>query len=58
MLWKLERIDGDPVLSYEVEFLIEEDALFLFCHHAFGQRSIPLAANENLVKQVMYSLEL
>ncbi|KHN30320.1 Putative disease resistance protein [Glycine soja] len=41
------------VLSYEVEFLIEEDALSLFCHHAFGQKSIPLAGNENLVKQVV-----
>ncbi|KAG5137654.1 hypothetical protein JHK82_022385 [Glycine max] len=30
-----------------------EDALFLFCHHAFGQKSIPLAANENLVKQAV-----
>ena len=36
-----------------MEFLIEEDALFLFCHHAFGQKSIPLAANENLVKQAV-----
>lgn len=39
--------------TYEVELLSEEDALSLFCHHAFGQKSIPLAANENLVKQVM-----
>ncbi|KAH1102483.1 hypothetical protein GYH30_036833 [Glycine max] len=41
------------VLSYEVELLIEEDALSLFCHHAFGLKSIPLAANENLVKRVV-----
>ncbi|XP_054798945.1 probable disease resistance protein At4g33300 [Prosopis cineraria] len=39
--------------SYEVELLSEEDALSLFCHHAFGQKSIPLAANGNLVKQVV-----
>ncbi|TKY57772.1 disease resistance protein [Spatholobus suberectus] len=44
-----------PVLSasYEVELLSDEDALSLFCHHAFGQKSIPLAATENLVKQVV-----
>ncbi|KAK7310482.1 hypothetical protein RJT34_08035 [Clitoria ternatea] len=39
--------------SYEVELLSDEDALSLFCYHAFGQKSIPLAANENLVKQVL-----
>jgi hypothetical protein len=39
--------------TYEVELLSEEDALSLFCHHAFGQKSIPFTANENLVKQVM-----
>ncbi|XP_061355936.1 probable disease resistance protein At4g33300 [Gastrolobium bilobum] len=39
--------------TYEVELLSEEDALSLFCHHAFGQKSIPFAANENLVKQVV-----
>ncbi|KAJ1419774.1 Winged helix-like DNA-binding domain superfamily [Sesbania bispinosa] len=42
---------------YEVELLSEEDALSLFCHHAFGQKSIPLAANENLVKQVVAECE-
>ncbi|ESW32810.1 hypothetical protein PHAVU_001G018900 [Phaseolus vulgaris] len=41
------------LLSYEVELLSEEDALSLFCHHAFGQKSIPLAANQNLVNQVV-----
>ncbi|KAL5130789.1 putative disease resistance protein [Glycine soja] len=41
------------VLSYEVELLIEDDAMYFFCHHAFGQKSIPLAINENLVKQVV-----
>ncbi|KAI4336940.1 hypothetical protein L6164_015409 [Bauhinia variegata] len=39
--------------TYEVELLSEEDALSLFCHHAFGQKSIPSAADENLVKQVV-----
>ena len=39
--------------TYKVELLSEEDALSLFCHYAFGQKSIPLTANENLVKQVM-----
>ncbi|XP_027369137.1 probable disease resistance protein At4g33300 isoform X2 [Abrus precatorius] len=38
---------------HEVELLGEEDALCLFCHHAFGQKSIPLGANMNLVKQVV-----
>lgn len=40
-------------VSHEVELLSEEDALSLFCYHAFGQKSIPFAANENLVNQVM-----
>lgn len=39
--------------TYDVQLLNEEDALSLFCHHAFGQKSIPLATNQNLVKQVM-----
>lgn len=41
--------------TYDVELLSEEDALSLFCHHAFGQKSIPLSANESLVKQVIVS---
>jgi len=41
--------------TYHVELLDEDDALSLFCHHAFGQKSIPFAANQNLVKQVMVS---
>ncbi|KAI5393092.1 hypothetical protein KIW84_060290, partial [Lathyrus oleraceus] len=43
--------------TYEVELLSEEDALSLFCHHAFGQKSIPFTANENLVKQVVSECE-
>ncbi|KAL2318627.1 hypothetical protein Fmac_032503 [Flemingia macrophylla] len=49
----VSRFKFQNVLSYEVELLSEEDALSLFCHHAFGQKSIPLSANENLVKQVV-----
>lgn len=41
--------------TYQVKLLGEDDALSLFCHHAFGQKSIPLSANQNLVKQVMVS---
>ncbi|KAK9270660.1 hypothetical protein L1049_026242 [Liquidambar formosana] len=40
-------------LTYEVELLREDEALSLFCYSAFGQKSIPLAANVNLVKQVV-----
>ncbi|KAK7310481.1 hypothetical protein RJT34_08034 [Clitoria ternatea] len=44
-----------PILNatYEVELLGEDDALSLFCHHAFGQKSIPFGANVNLVKQIV-----
>ncbi|XP_020238244.1 probable disease resistance protein At4g33300 [Cajanus cajan] len=49
----VSRFKFQTVLSYEVELLSEEDALSLFCHHAFGHKSIPLSADENLVKQVV-----
>ncbi|KAL0545659.1 hypothetical protein IC582_015549 [Cucumis melo] len=39
--------------TYEVELLKESEAIALFCHSAFGQQSIPLSANHNLVKQVV-----
>ncbi|KAH1212117.1 putative disease resistance protein [Glycine max] len=39
--------------TYRVELLGEHDALSLFCHHAFGQKSIPMGANVSLVKQVV-----
>lgn len=39
--------------TYEVELLTEDESLSLFCHSAFGQKTIPHAANENLVKQVI-----
>ena len=39
--------------TYEVELLTENEAMSLFCHSAFGQKSMPLGTNENLVKQVL-----
>lgn len=42
--------------TYEVELLREDEALSLFCHSAFGQKSMPPTANENLVNQVLNTL--
>lgn len=39
-------------LTYELELLREDEAISLFCQVVFGQKSTPLAANKNLVKQV------
>ncbi|PON99183.1 Powdery mildew resistance protein [Trema orientale] len=39
--------------TFQVELLRENDALSLFCHSAFGQKSMPPGANENLVKQIV-----
>lgn len=39
--------------TYEVELLREQEALALFCHSAFGQKSLPPTANENLVKEIV-----
>ncbi|MED6120328.1 DNA-binding transcription factor adr1 [Stylosanthes scabra] len=39
--------------TYEVELLSKEEALALFCQHAFGQKTIPLDADSNLVNQVV-----
>lgn len=39
--------------SYEVELLREQEAMTLFCHSAFGKKSVPLGADEDLVKQVV-----
>lgn len=39
--------------SYEVELLREQEAMTLFCHSAFGEKSIPLGADEDLVKQIV-----
>ncbi|KAL9449273.1 hypothetical protein AB3S75_011242 [Citrus x aurantiifolia] len=39
--------------TYEVELLREDESLSLFCYSAFGQKTIPPSANENLVKQIV-----
>lgn len=38
--------------SYELDLLAENEAMSLFCHFAFGQTSIPVGVDEDLVKQV------
>lgn len=40
--------------TYEVELLTQTDAMSLFCYSAFGQSSMPLHANKNLVEQVHF----
>ncbi|KDP38403.1 hypothetical protein JCGZ_04328 [Jatropha curcas] len=39
--------------TYEVELLKGDEAISLFCLSAFGQKSIPLAADVNLVNQIV-----
>ncbi|KAL3617816.1 DNA-binding transcription factor adr1 [Castilleja foliolosa] len=39
--------------SYELDLLTENEAISLFSHYAFGQTSIPLGADKELVKQVV-----
>lgn len=39
--------------TYDVELLGEDEALSLFCHSAFGQKSIPRGADKKLVKQIV-----
>lgn len=39
--------------TYEVELLREQEAMTLFCHSAFSQKSIPPGADKDLVKQVV-----
>ncbi|KAI9200077.1 hypothetical protein LWI28_002374 [Acer negundo] len=39
--------------TYKVELLRENESMLLFCHSAFGKSTIPPAANENLVKQIV-----
>ncbi|XP_050363266.1 probable disease resistance protein At4g33300 [Argentina anserina] len=39
--------------NYDVELLGKDEAVSLFCHSAFGQKSIPLGADKNLVKQIV-----
>ncbi|KAL8474746.1 hypothetical protein ACS0TY_031255 [Phlomoides rotata] len=43
--------------SYELNLLSENEAMSLFCHFAFGQTSIPLGADKELVKQVVDECE-
>ncbi|OMO67569.1 Disease resistance protein [Corchorus olitorius] len=38
---------------YEFELLRDDESMSLFCHSAFGQKSIPPSADENLVKQIV-----
>ncbi|KAK6160763.1 hypothetical protein DH2020_004144 [Rehmannia glutinosa] len=39
--------------SYELDLLTESESISLFCHFAFGQTSIPVCADKELVKQVV-----
>ncbi|KAK6160752.1 hypothetical protein DH2020_004133 [Rehmannia glutinosa] len=39
--------------SNELDLLTENEAISLFCHFAFGQTSIPVCADKELVKQVV-----
>lgn len=39
--------------TYQVELLSKDESISLFCHSAFGQKTIPPSANEILVKQVI-----
>ncbi|GLT92220.1 hypothetical protein SLE2022_100680 [Rubroshorea leprosula] len=39
--------------TYELELLREDEAMALFCCTAFGEETIPPAANEALVKQIV-----
>ncbi|KAJ0748778.1 putative powdery mildew resistance protein, RPW8 [Helianthus annuus] len=39
--------------TYEVELLMAEDAVSLFCHTVFGRTSIPPDKDEDLIKQVV-----
>ncbi|XP_021285367.1 probable disease resistance protein At4g33300 [Herrania umbratica] len=38
---------------YKVKLLREDESMSLFCHSAFGQKSIPPTADESLVKQIV-----
>ncbi|KAK8512477.1 hypothetical protein V6N13_082975 [Hibiscus sabdariffa] len=38
---------------YEVELLREDESMSLFCHSAFGQKSIPPTGDATLVKQIV-----
>ncbi|KAF8024261.1 hypothetical protein BT93_F1453 [Corymbia citriodora subsp. variegata] len=47
--FKFPEVNND----YEVELLREQEAMTLFCHSAYGQKSIPPGADKELVKQVV-----
>ncbi|KAJ9186687.1 hypothetical protein P3X46_002232 [Hevea brasiliensis] len=51
----VSRFKFPSVLSatYEVEFLREDEAISLFCLSAFEKKSVPAAADANLVKQIV-----
>uniref|UniRef100_A0A7N0V426 RPW8 domain-containing protein n=1 Tax=Kalanchoe fedtschenkoi TaxID=63787 RepID=A0A7N0V426_KALFE len=51
----VSRFEFPTVLNhtYEVELLREDEALAVFCYYAFGIKTIPFDANDNLVKQVV-----
>ena len=40
--------------TYEVELLNNNEAMALFCHSAFGQKSAPICADEKLLAQVLF----
>ncbi|KAL2895112.1 hypothetical protein RDABS01_011021 [Bienertia sinuspersici] len=39
--------------TYEVELLNNTEAMALFCHSAFGEKSVPVSADEILVQQLV-----
>lgn len=52
----VSRLKFPPSLvdcSYELDLLTENEAMSLFCHFAFGQTSIPIGADKELVQQVI-----
>lgn len=38
--------------TYDLELLREDEAMSLFCHSAFGQKTIPRGNDQKLVKEV------
>ncbi|KAF2324422.1 hypothetical protein GH714_013886 [Hevea brasiliensis] len=50
---QLDWRNGTRIATYEVEFLREDEAISLFCLSAFEKKSVPAAADANLVKQIV-----
>lgn len=50
----VSRLKFPTIVTYELELLGYDHAISLFCLSAFGQKFIPPAANESLVKQIFY----